>query len=222
MLFLVFRAKRFIEYWPFFSLLFFASIFQDSYRKFWKDEIIKLFDKNLETVKVVAIAVILGIIISASAASGVNARRVIQIIQNEAPMDRFARAAEWLKGNTPKSSIVFNSRWDTFPELFYYNHHNYWVAGLNEAFTYYLDPGLWKVYDSVSKGKEAGLAQLIYKKFHARYVISLKIEKDFMAAALKAESGLEKVWEDEMAVIFRIRTATDNARHFEGFAEGSS
>ena len=77
-----------------------------------------------------------GLIVVLSIAAVISAQRAMNSIRENAPVNRFAEAASWLKANTPKDTIVFNAQWDIFPDLFFHDHHNRWVAGLNEAFVY--------------------------------------------------------------------------------------
>jgi hypothetical protein len=54
-------------------------------------------------------------------------------------------AAEWLKNNTERGEVVFNSTWNWFTLLFFYNTHNNYIAGIEPRFLYDYSPVLyWK------------------------------------------------------------------------------
>lgn len=55
----------------------------------------------------------------------------------------YREGALWLENNTPVKSIVFQSNWDSFPALFFYNTHNYYLLGLDPPVMYQYDPDLY-------------------------------------------------------------------------------
>jgi hypothetical protein len=63
----------------------------------------------------------------------------------EAPSDYMAGAAEWLRTNTPEGSMVFQTDWDDFPYLYYYNTHNTWLVGLDPTYLQVAAPDLWNL-----------------------------------------------------------------------------
>ena len=164
LLFLVmsFRAMRFVEYWPAFAILFSASAFQES-RLFLRAFITTSFaGVGGEKWKIFSSASLSGLIVVLLLAAIISAQKAMNSIWENAPVNRFAEAASWLKANTPKDAIVFNAQWDAFPDLFFHDHHNRWVAGLNEALR--LLPG------------SAALASLPgnHRRHHTRYCACIK------------------------------------------------
>ncbi len=60
---------------------------------------------------------------------------------------RFQKSAEWIKQNSKQGEIVFNTSWDQFPELFFWNQKNYYIGGMDPIFEYTYDPKLyWEEY----------------------------------------------------------------------------
>jgi len=53
---------------------------------------------------------------------------------------RFQSAAEWLKGHSPEGARVFQTDWDDFPRLFFYNTHNTYTVGLDPTYLQLQDP----------------------------------------------------------------------------------
>jgi hypothetical protein len=207
LLFLVmlFRAMRFVEYWPVFAVLFSASALQES-----RLSLLDLINASFQSVscknwKIFYNAISSGLIVALIAAALISAQRAITSIQtNAAPINRFTEAANWLMANTPKDSIVFNAQWDAFPDLFFHDHHNRWVAGLNEVFIYYLEPRLWHLYQGIGAGIVPDTARYILHNFRADYVLALKQSKGVTEAAKNPDNGLELAWEDKLTAIYRV------------------
>ena len=70
-------------------------------------------------------------------------------------------ASAWLADHTPAGSLVFNTDWVEFPELFYYDQRNVYVTGLDPRYLYDAEPDLWKVYDRITQGEEKHPGPLI-------------------------------------------------------------
>lgn len=200
-----FRARRFVEYWPVFAILFSASSLQES-RTSLLVLVENLFPRvDREKWKIFRIASLAGLVVTLSFAAALSAQRLMDSISKSEPVSRFAEASEWLKANTPKDAIVFNAQWDIFPDLFFHNHHNRWTAGLNEVFTYYLEPRLWYLYRGIANGILPGTARYIKQDFRADYVLALKQSRGITEAAEIPENGLELAWEDMRTAIYRVR-----------------
>jgi hypothetical protein len=204
-LLMFFRAQRFVEYWPAFAILFSASALEES-----RSSLLAFLDASFprvgrESWKIFRMASLSGLIVAISAAAIISAQRAMVSIRENAPVSRFAEAAVWLKANTPKGAIVFNAQWDAFPDLFFHNHHNRWVAGLNEAFVYYLEPRLWHLYREIATGTLPDMARFIKQDFRADYVLTLKQFKGITEAAQNPDNGLELAWEDGQTAVYRVR-----------------
>lgn len=73
-------------------------------------------------------------------------------IASSSGYDTIQGAAEWLKNNTDEGEVVFNSTWNWFTTLFYYNQHNYYIAGIEPRFLYDYSPDLYWAWWHVSNG----------------------------------------------------------------------
>jgi hypothetical protein len=209
LLFLVmfFRAKRFVEYWPVFAVLFSASALQES-RLSLQTLIEASFPRvNRGNQKVIHNAALSGLIVALIVSAVISAQRAMVNIMDNAPVNRFAEAASWLKANTPKDAIVFNAQWDAFPDLFFHDHHNRWIAGLNEAFIYYLEPRLWHLYRGITAGNLPDTARFLKQDFRADYVLTLKQFKGVTETAQNLDNGLELAWEDGQTAIYRVHSS---------------
>jgi hypothetical protein len=199
------RAMRFVEYWPAFAILFSASALEESWLSLQAFIEASFPRVGREKWKIFRWASLSGLIVVLAVSAVISAQRAMNSIWENAPVNRFTEAANWLKANTPKDAIVFNAQWDAFPDLFFHDHHNRWVAGLNEAFVYYLEPRLWQLYRGITTGIVPDTARVLKQDFRADYVLSLKQQsRGLTEAALNPENGLELVWEDGLTVIYRV------------------
>jgi len=58
-----------------------------------------------------------------------------------------------LQANSEPGDIVFTDDWDVFPVYFYFNHHNYYILGLDPVFAYRHDPEMHARYVKISRGQ---------------------------------------------------------------------
>ena len=104
----------------------------------------------------------------------------------------------------PANQLVFNTDWDDFPRLFYYDPTHRYITGLDPTYLYDRDPALSKLYDRITLGKEEDPGPLIRDRFGARYVFSDNSHDDFFDNA--RDSGwFDIVYEDKDCTIMHIR-----------------
>jgi len=72
-----------------------------------------------------------------------NVYKAAQEISQVRSSDRFSECAKYIKYDVPDGDIIFHTSWDNFPELFFYNHENYYLFGLAPDFLYVYDPDLY-------------------------------------------------------------------------------
>ena len=56
---------------------------------------------------------------------------------------RSEAVSRWLEKNSKQGEVVFHLGWDNFPELFFWNQHNYYINGMDPIFLFAYDPGLY-------------------------------------------------------------------------------
>jgi hypothetical protein len=70
------------------------------------------------------------------------------------PYDKFKKAAGFLKKNSTKKDIIFNSSWDDYPRLFFWNSAGKYSFGIDPVFTYLSDEKMYWLWKNISeKGK---------------------------------------------------------------------
>ena len=117
-------------------------------------------------------------------------------------------ASEWIAANVPPGAMIFNTDWDDFPMLYYYNPNNPYIVGLDPTYLYNRDPELWKLYARITLGEEEDAAPLIRERFGAEYVFTDNQHPDFLENA--ASSGkFETLYSDAKTTVLRIRSAAE-------------
>lgn len=216
------RWKRIAEYWPAFAVMFSAFALQPwlvgarSALTRLPPEILAELQpfldleepgdmpkdadsyEILETVGAAIAAVILAI------ALAFNLYATKRDIASSEPHDYYKAGAEWMRANVAPAQIIFNTDWDDFPRLFYYDPSHNYVSGLDPTYLFDKNPALSKLYDRITLGEEEDPGPLIRDRFGARYVFTDNSHDNFFNNAI--ESGwFDIVYEDTDCTILRIR-----------------
>jgi hypothetical protein len=189
--FLLFKSRRFIEYYPAFALLFCASAWT-WLRAEWLPT--KPWLNKLEPLVLVMLLL---------PAIWYNFGATQESIQDSRPYQRFAEAAAWLKANTPPGSRVFQTDWDDFSQLFFHNTHNTYTLGLDPTYMESYDAGMYRLWQDITRGRVAEPSQIIANTFGGAYVLTDLDHESFLNEAT-LDPGLEEVHRDDDAVIFRV------------------
>jgi hypothetical protein len=216
------KWRRIAEYWPPFAVMFAAFSLQPwleggrfSLPRLPNDimeELEPFLDRDntsgsdnewsvREVVKILAASFVALLL---SVALYFNIYATVRDIRQSEPHDYYRRGAEWLRAHVPAGHIIFNTDWDDFPRLFYYDSNHYYVSGLDPNYLYDKNPDLSQLYERITLGKEEDPGPLIRDRFGATYVFSDNDHHDFFANA-RASGWFEIVYEDEECTIMRIR-----------------
>src|SRR5205085_6117656 len=151
---------------------------------------------------------------AALAAVVIGATMIVTVAQARADMKAepdpydYNGASQWIAANVPAGAMIFNTDWDDFPMLYYYNPNNPYIVGLDPTYLYDRNPELWKLYARITLGEEEDPAELIRERFGAEYVFTDNQHPDFMENA--ASSGkFETVYTDKKTTVLRIRSAAE-------------
>lgn len=192
---MLFEARRFIEYFPPFALIFsafaWAPLLNAEDRSFeWKG-------KTLPSLTVV----ILAVFVSAGMVKTIPATQESMLASK--PYLLYAGASDWLAANTPAGERVFQTDWDDFQRLFFYNTHNTYLAGLDPTYLQLYDSDLYDLWVDITRGRVEHPSQLILEKFSARYIHTDLKHGNFLERAAD-DPGLVEVYRDDQAVIFQV------------------
>jgi hypothetical protein len=171
LLLMIARWKRYAEYFPPFAILFAAFTLES----FWRgravftrlpDEVLldlqPFLDRpaaafvqpetkkheNWKLATTVMVSVALG------AALFGNVYRTAKDIREADGRDYYARGALWMRANIPAGEMVFNTDWDDFPRLFYFDPTHVYVTGLDPTYLHDRDAALSDLYVNITTGKE--------------------------------------------------------------------
>jgi hypothetical protein len=217
------RWRRIAEYWPPFAVIFCAFALQHWLQGTRStltrlstdilDELQPFLDRPQagtagesatdmrdlwRTIALAAVAVCLGV------ALFFNLRSTIKEIADSEPHDYYSAGSQWLRANLKPGEIVFNTDWDDFPRLFYYNPGNVYVSGLDPTYLYDKNRKLSDLYEDITLGKEEDPGPLIRDRFGARYVFTDNEHGDFLDNA-QSSGWFEVVYEDKQCTILHIR-----------------
>ncbi|HEU4770499.1 MAG TPA: hypothetical protein VFS77_24255, partial [Pyrinomonadaceae bacterium] len=151
-----------------------------------------------KTIAAAIVAVALGIVLF------FNLRQVAHEIGTSQPHERYQRGAAWMRANIPPGELIFNTDWDDFPRLFYYDPSHRYVSGLDPSYLYDKDPKLSRLYDDITLGREEDPGPLIRDRFGARYVFTDNSHDDFFDHA-QMSGWFDIVYEDRECTIMYIR-----------------
>ena len=131
----------------------------------------------------------------------------------------YEQPMKWLEKNSRQGDIVFHIGWSRFPELFFWNQHNYYINGMDPIFMYKYNPSLYWEYHFLSNGqgtdytcsnrtctKEQSVRtyDVLVKHFKAKYITVLTGHNQTLQYLILHPKEYEKVYFDGEAAIFRI------------------
>jgi len=185
------KSRRFAEYFPPYSLLALAFCASP-----WLDHLGSerpSLQRQLPVLMAAALALPL--------ASTVWQAR--QTVASSEPLDRYAAAATWLARHSQPGDMVFQTDWDDFPRLFFYNTTNVYTLGLDPTYLQLTDSALYDDWLAITRGLIEAPSALIRSRFGARFVFSDLQHEAFLDQAL-ADPGLDEIYRDRTAIIYRV------------------
>lgn len=188
---MLFKSRRFVEYFPAFALLFGALA--------WSPLLASWTRPGHRAGRIGPAVLVLLLL------PGLwwSVRGAQDSIERSKSAGLYAGAAAWLQDNTPAGSRVFQTDWDDFTRLFFYNTHNTYTAGLDPTYLQHADPQLYKTWVDITRGRVESPSNIIQDKFGARTIVSDLKHKKFIQQA-KKDPRLVETYRDEEAVIFQI------------------
>ncbi|MFN8434796.1 MAG: hypothetical protein U0V18_12290 [Anaerolineales bacterium] len=188
------NARRFVEYFPPFALIFSAFAWAPLFD----------FDNDSQPTQswmqklpagFLAFAILAGIVKSVPA--------VQHQLGTSKPYDLYAGASFWLLQNSEEGELIFQTDWDDFPRLFYHNTYNTYLAGLDPTYFQLYNPELYNEWVSITQGDVANPSDKILSLFGSRFVISDLNHGDFIQQA-ENDPKMREVYRDGQSVLFEI------------------
>jgi len=194
---MLFKARRFVEYFPPFALIFAAFAWVPLFGVERRLSASKTFADLRGSIPLILLtaAVSAGIVKSIPAAQ----ERII----DSKPHTLYEGASAWLAQNTPAGERVFQTDWDDFQRLFFYNTHNTDLAGLDPTYLQLYDRDLYDLWVDITRGRVEKPSQAILESFSAHYIHTDLNHGNFLRQAA-SDPGLVEVYRDDQAVIFQV------------------
>lgn len=194
--FMLFKSRRFVEYFPPFALLFAALAVAPVLRGWmaaWRQQ-----RPFLITALPIALVAILAFPLYQTVSDG------RELVSNSKPADQYAAAALFLREQTAATdAMVFQTDWDDFTRLFFYNTDAVYTAGLDPTYMELYDADLYAEWVDITRGRIDAPGGIIRDTFGASYVFSDLKHDDFIDAAT-ADPLLTEIYRDDDAVIFAV------------------
>jgi hypothetical protein len=218
------RWKRIAEYWPPFAVLFAAFALQPYFERAKErvrhlpaevmDELQPYLDRDEKPPGAVPIqnddiwkTVVASLV--ALALGGVlflNVFWTAKDIAGSAKPEYYQHGIEWMREHVPPGEVVFNTDWDDFPRLFYFDPGHAYVSGLDPTYLLDRNKELAELYNNITLGKEKDPGPLIRDRFGARYVFTDNEDVHDELYQVALDSGwFESVYEDDDCTILHIR-----------------
>jgi len=189
-------ARRFVEYFPAFALIF-AAFATAPLLDTQPASVSEVFSTPWQFAPLILLSV--AIVVSIA----VSVPRAREAVASSKPYDLYAGASAWLMANTPAGSRVFQTDWDDFPRLFFYNTHNTYLIGLDPTYMQLYNPELYGLWVAITEGQVSDPSTLIAQRFDSQYVHTDLSHEDFLLIA-RQDSGLKEVFHDKDSVVFKV------------------
>ncbi len=188
---MLFKSRRFVEYFPAFALIFGALSISPLLDR-WAS-----VQKYGEYLMPTLLALILVVPLFRSI------QRARALVEDQKPASIMADAANWLEANAPPGSMIFQTDWDDFPRLFFYNTKSVYLAGLDVTYSQLYDEDLYETWVDITRGRVDQPGAIIRDRFEGDYVIS-DLTHDAFVDAVSGDPVLREVYRDEHAVIWQV------------------
>ncbi|HXF85746.1 MAG TPA: hypothetical protein VNK49_10210 [Anaerolineales bacterium] len=199
--YMLFQARRFVEYFPPFALIFAAFAWSPLLSDPQPAPSTPAFSSPRRFLQNNLPAFVLILALLASTFRTLPAARAR--MDDLKPYDLYAGAAHWLAQNTPQGTLVFQTDWDDFPRLFFYNTHNVYLIGLDPTYMQLYDPELYDLWVLITRGEVKQPSQFIANIFQARYVHTDLNHTRFLKQA-ENDPYLIEVYRDDQNVVFQV------------------
>jgi hypothetical protein len=188
---LLFKSRRFVEYFPAFTVILAAlsvgPVFQE-----WLTTRPRL--ARLGPLFLVAVLVI-------------PLTTTIRLAQNSvggsAEADWYADAALWLARNGPEGSFVFQTDWDDFPRLFFFNPKMIYTVGLDPTYMEIHNQEMFDNWVDLTQANVEKMGEVIRDRYGAQFVFTDLGHEDFLQRAAE-DPLLTEIYRDDEAAIFAV------------------
>ncbi|MBP6786023.1 MAG: hypothetical protein KA170_00440 [Candidatus Promineofilum sp.] len=192
---MLFKSRRFVEYFPMFALLFLAFASAPLLHQWRAAE--RLRRRWPRTV----VAGTLGLVFAAMIYTTIGDAR--NLVAGSKPADLYADAMLYLREVAPDGATIFQTDWDDFTRQFFYFDRARYINGLDPTFMQLHDEALYEAWVDITRGRVDAPGAAIRDQFGADYVFSDLEHESFIEIAA-GDPLLREVFRDEYAVIYYV------------------
>ncbi|MBZ0284940.1 MAG: hypothetical protein K8L97_29665 [Anaerolineae bacterium] len=204
-LFMLLRSRRFIEYYPAFALLYAAAAWRHIRLEEWLPEWrIPISQLKIRTPAWVLHSSTVAVLMLFSITTFTN---VYDDVRNAQPVEYLAGASQWLQQNTATGALIFQTDWDDFTRLFYFNTANTYLVGLDPTYLQIADPQRWDQWRDITQGRVSTPSELIQTTFNATYIVS-DTKHDAFEDQVRDDPNMQLVYRDQYNYIWRIAASS--------------
>ncbi len=188
---LTFKSRRFIEYFPAFAVIFTAL------------SVSPLLDRatKIDRAKRLLPIGLLALLIAPLIITLTQARSAM--VEQSKPAETYAAASYWIAQHAQSGAMIFQTDWDDFPRLFFYNPNNVYTIGLDPTYMQMYDSALYDEWVRITQGKIERPSTQIRSHFGGEYVLTDLQHTAFLKQA-QNDPGLKEVFRDKYAVVFEV------------------
>lgn len=200
--YMLFTARRFVEYFPPFALIFLALAAAPLLRDWLAQwHAARVAGRTVVVVGGVAATTAVGLLLAFGLwTTGRDAR---ELVADSKPETLYAEASLWLRERTAPGDVIFQTDWDDFTRQFFYNSDVAYINGLDPTFMQLHDAALFDLWRDITRGEVERPGTIIRDTFGARFVFSDLNHDDFLDVAA-VDPALVELYRTEDAVIFQV------------------
>ena len=206
------KARRSVEYFVPFGVLFAAAVYDKIFnKKSWDKLEIKFkrfFTKKQQAILIILIGILVFVFPYFIYHDLINTHQELRHFK----FNHLQKVSGWLKQNVEPGKTIFNSNWDHFGFLFYHNPNNYYITGLDQRLMYAYNPALFELYLRIIKGDETtNLKDKIRNKFNSEYILVSQVRnKKFYHNLEVLKKDFKMVYKANGIGIFKITKNNKN------------
>ena len=192
---MLFQARRFVEYFPPFALIFATFAWTPLFKP--GSDSVPSTSSPLNQLAPLMLSLAVAVSIT------VSIPRAREALDSSKSYTLYADSSAWLEKNTPAGARVFQTDWDDFPRLFFYNTHNTYLIGLDPTYMQLYDQDLYDLWVKITQGNLENPARTIADTFGSHYIHTDLKHPGFLKVAAQ-DPGLKEVYRDDEAVILEV------------------
>ena len=197
MLFLQWKSKRFVEYWPFFASVS-GILILGQYLEQYINKIKNT--KNIIWISMIITGILFAIIIKSHAEIAQGYTDTVTPIN----ITTTQKVNDYLIKNSNPGDIVFADDWDVFPFYFFYNQQNYYIVGLDPEFMNQYNHNLYEEYASISSGNDSNNLERIKTDFNSKWILVGADHPEFRFNLENKKDLFTEVYQNNDYFLFKI------------------